>query len=197
MSVVATTCDVATGRGADALDGIGHPRVALAICERSLPPMLHDALARLDLARIDDVVTGIAAAAAAAAAADAPDELLRDAGYPDVVADGLAADIAVLARRHARLTGTDRLTLKLEVVETDACRRFHADYVALRMLCTYVGPGTQWHAIADPDTIGQVPTGAVAIFKGRMLLDPPTVLHRSPPIVATGERRLMLTLDPA
>ncbi|MEP9402774.1 DUF1826 domain-containing protein [Sphingomonas silueang] len=190
MSVVATTCDVATGRGADALDGIGHPRVALAIWERSLPPVLHDALALLDLARIDDVVTGIAAA-------DAPDELLRDAGYPDVVADGLAADIAVLARRHARLTGADRLTLKLEVVETDACRRFHADYVTLRMLCTYVGPGTQWHAIADPDTIGQVPTGAVAIFKGRMLLDPPTVLHRSPPIVATGERRLMLTLDPA
>ena len=42
-----------------------------------------------------------------------------------------------------------------------------------------------------------MPTGAVAVFKGRMLLDPPTVLHRSPPITASGERRLLLAIDPA
>jgi hypothetical protein len=41
-----------------------------------------------------------------------------------------------------------------------------------------------------------VPTGAVGVFKGRLLLDPPTILHRSPPISATGERRLVLAIDP-
>ena len=71
-----------------------------------------------------------------------------------------------------------------------------ADYVTLRLLCTYAGPGTQWCRAAAPDAIYEVPTGAVGVFKGRMLLDPPTVLHRSPPIAATGGQRLILVIDP-
>ena len=46
------------------------------------------------------------------------------------------------------------------------------------------------------DLAAEVPTGAVGVFKGRLLLDPPTILHRSPPISATGERRLVLAIDP-
>jgi hypothetical protein len=97
-------------------------------------------------------------------------------------------------RRHAALTGEDRL--RREVIETNACRRFHADFVTLRLLCSYVWLGTQWCRADAPDAICEVPTGAIGVFKGRMLLDPPTVLHRSPPIVATGQRRLVLTIDP-
>ena len=44
--------------------------------------------------------------------------------------------------------------------------------------------------------VAQMRAGEVAIFKGRMLLDDPPVLHRSPPIAATGEQRLLLVLDP-
>ena len=78
--------------------------------------------------------------------------------------------------------------LRLEVIETDACRRFHADFVTLRLLSSYVGPGTQWCRANAADAICEVPTGAVGVFKGRLLLDPPTILHRSPPIgaIATG-----------
>lgn len=151
---------------------------------------LHEALVLLDLDEIDDVVADIAADAAL-------DDVLRAAGYPEAAVDAIAADLARLARRHAGLTDANRLSLKLEVVETDACRRFHADYVTLRMLCTYVGPATQWHRVDEPDVVRQVPTGAVAVFKGRMLLDPPAVLHRSPPIVTSGEHRLLLVIDPA
>ncbi|MEH3104994.1 MAG: DUF1826 domain-containing protein [Sphingomonas phyllosphaerae] len=182
--------DVAVGAQVEVLEGIGHEDTALAIWERPALPALHAALTLLDLDAVDDVVAEIATNAAL-------DDLLRAAGYPEAVVDAIAADIVLLAHHHAELTDADRLSLKLEVVETDACRRFHADYVTLRMLCTYVGPGTQWQRVADPDTIGQVPTGAVAVFKGRLLLDPPAVLHRSPPIIASGERRLLLAIDPA
>ncbi len=180
--------DVATGPQAAVLDDIAHPAVALAIWERDLPPGLHDAVASLDFDEVDDVAIELGVD-------DAPDDALRAAGYPDALVASIAADIAMLAQHHATLTGADRLSVRLEVVETDACRRFHADYVTLRLLCTYAGPGTQWHPVAEPEAIGQVSTGAVAVFKGRKLLDPPTVLHRSPPIVASGERRLMLVID--
>lgn len=180
---------VAVGHAPASLDAIARPRAALAIWWRSLPDDLRLGLAALDLDTIDDLSVDIDA--------DAPlDATLRDAGYPDAVAAPLASDVGLLIRRQAALTGEDRLRLRLEVVETDACRRFHADYVTLRLLCTYVGPGTQWcRAVAD-DAICEAPTGAVAVFKGRLLLDPPTILHRSPPIMATGERRLVLAIDP-
>lgn len=190
MSHATMARDVATGSHADVLDAIGHPETALAIWRRDLPPALCEALAMLDLDGIDDI-------AAELDPATPPDDVLRTAGYPDAAVASIAADIAALARRHAKLTGVDRMSLRLEVVETDACRRFHADYVTLRLLCTYVGPGTQWHRVDQSEAIGQVPTGAVAVLKGRILLDPPAVLHRSPPIMATGGRRLVLAVDPA
>lgn len=180
---------VAVGDDRASLDKIARPGAALAIWGRSLPDVLRDGLAALDLATVDDVVLDLAADGTI-------DGAMLDAGYPDPLATCLARDIELLVRRHAALTGADRLRVKLEVVETDACRRFHADFVTLRLLCTYVGPGTQWCRADALDATCDVPTGAVGVFKGRVLLDPPTVLHRSPPIVATGHRRLVLTIDP-
>lgn len=190
MTLATMTRDVVRAPAPDALETLRRPEVALAIWERDLPAALREALAQLDLDTVDDIEAALAADAA-------PEGLLRAAGYPDAAIAPLAADIARLMQHHTGLTGGERLSLRLEVVEGDACRRFHADYVTLRLLCTYVGPGTQWHHVAAPEAIEQVPTGAVAVFKGRFLLDPPTVLHRSPPIVASRARRLMLVIDPA
>jgi hypothetical protein len=181
---------VTGGTSPAALDGIQDPEVALAIWHRDLPCDVQAALATIDFDEVDDIGVVLSAG-------EAPHDALRDAGYPDAAIDPIAADLAALLHRHAALTGAGRLALRLEVVETDACRRFHADRVTVRMISTYVGPGTQWHHVADPDAIDRLATGTVAVFKGRLLLDPPTVLHRSPPITATGERRLVLAIDPA
>lgn len=190
MNLATMTRDVMAGTLPDVLPGIAHPDAGLAVWDRELPPGLHDALMLLDLDEIDDV-------SAYLSVDERPDATLRAAGYPDQVSAPIAADIALLIRLHAALTGARRLSLRLEVIDTDACRRFHSDYMRLRLICTYVGPGTQWHRIAVPDAVNPVRTGSVAVFKGRLLLDPPTVLHRSPPIVASGERRLVLVIDPA
>lgn len=133
---------------------------------------------------------------------------LRDAGYGAAAAATLAADIADLAARFARIMEGDRVAIRLEVVETDACRRFHADYVTARLICTYAGPGTQWldadaadalAAGAAPDTltIRQLDAGDVAIFKGRLWAPDAPAIHRSPPIEGSGIRRLVLVIDPA
>lgn len=133
---------------------------------------------------------------------------LVEAGYAEANATALTADIVDLAATFTDIMDTDRVAIRLEVVETDACRRFHADYVTARLICTYVGPGTQWldtrdaaalAAGADPQTltIRQIGTGDVAIFKGRLWSPDAPAVHRSPPIAGTGARRLVLVMDPA
>lgn len=189
MTLATLANAVSMGEAAASLDTIARQETALAIWCRSLPDKLRAGLAALDLDSVDDVALDLAADMVVGSA-------LIEAGYTDPLAALLAPDIELLVRRHAALTGEDRLGVKLEVIETDACRRFHADFVTMRLLCSYVGPGTQWCHADATDVVCDVPTGAVAVFKGRLQLDPPTVLHRSPPIVARGDRRLMLTIDP-
>lgn len=122
---------------------------------------------------------------------------LREAGYPQSTETRVLRDeIASLARRFAALIGCDMVRLRLEVVETDACRKFHADIVTARLLTTLSGPATQWIETVAPDQINQLAAGDVAIFKGRLLAEEPAILHRSPPIAGTGDKRLLLAIDP-
>ncbi|WP_206244488.1 DUF1826 domain-containing protein [Novosphingobium terrae] len=125
-------------------------------------------------------------------------DLMRESFYPTgEQGSALASEIISLAAYFADLMGSTSLRLRLEVVETDACRKFHTDHVAARLLSTFSGQGTQWiYASAQAD-IQQMAPGDVGIFKGRLWEENPTVLHRSPPIAAAGETRLLLALDPA
>ncbi len=169
------------------LDRIASPDAALAIWWRQLPETLRVALAELDLHSIADISVDIDFNGSVAAA-------LRTAGYPEASVMALSSDIDLLVRRHAALTGEDRLHVQLAVVESDPCSRFRADCTTLRLQCTYLGPGTQWCCVDGQDAICEVPTGSVGVFKGRSLLDPPAILHRPPRF---GAPRLVLTIDPA
>lgn len=96
--------------------------------------------------------------------------------------------------------------LRLEVVRTDSCRKFHADYVTARLITTYVGEGTDWlnqsdaeriATGADPERIHRLAPFDVGLFKGKLATDRPAI-HRSPPIAGTaGGARLLLVLNPA
>ncbi|WP_439540518.1 DUF1826 domain-containing protein [Sphingomonas sp.] len=168
------------------------PEVALAIWNRAAPAGLAASIDALVLDAVDDIEAAIKAPISAADLT----VTLQDAGYNSDVVALLAEDIAALAGRFAAVVGRTRFKLRLEVIETDACRRFHSDFVTYRLLTTYRGQATQWIETDRPDAVAQMRAGEVAIFKGRMLLDDPPVLHRSPPIAATGEQRLLLVLDP-
>ncbi len=117
----------------------------------------------------------------------------------------LIADAALLAEHFCTALGQQRLEVRLEVVTTDSCRKFHADYVAARLITTYVGPGTDWldapeaEAVArgeQPRRINRMQPGDVGLFKGKLATLHPAI-HRSPPISQSGERRLLLVLNPA
>ena len=124
------------------------------------------------------------------------------AGTPDCEERALLVEDATgLARDFADLMKAPYLRLRLEVVNTNACRKFHRDAITARLVCTYRGTGTQYGVSvdgADPDPIFTTPTASPIVLRGTLWPEEPKsgVLHRSPPIEGTGETRLVLVLDP-
>ena len=113
----------------------------------------------------------------------------------------LAEDIADLAQRFADVMQVANVRLRVQAVTTNACRKFHRDAIAGRLVCTYRGTGTQYGTSIkgnDPKRVFTVPTGAPILLRGSLWpAEPPSgLLHRSPPIEGTGETRLVLVLDP-
>lgn len=138
-------------------------------------------------------------------AAHAPFER-KSAGSPDqaVAALGLLPatlrdDVLALARRFAAFMAVEAVRLRLEGVNTDACRKIHADYTDLRLITTYHGPGTDYlpsSAKLDEGNLQRLATGDIGLFKGRLYADShEPCLHRSPPIAGSGETRLVLVID--
>lgn len=141
------------------------------------------------------------------------------AGLPAMLADGLAqggyggdpalhatliSDAARLAQLFCAAMDLATLELRLEVVRTDSCRKFHADYVTARLITTYVGEGTDWLDEAEaarvanggaPERIKRLSAFDVGLFKGKLATERPAI-HRSPPIAGTGAVRLLLVLNP-
>ena len=113
----------------------------------------------------------------------------------------LAHDIAELARNFARLMNVTHIRLRLDVVTTNACRKFHIDALTARLICTYRGQTTQLGEATpdgEPDSIFSVPQGCPVILRGTQWKDdtPTSLKHRSPPIEGSGETRLLLVMDP-
>ncbi|MGH1417081.1 MAG: DUF1826 domain-containing protein [Pelagimonas sp.] len=115
--------------------------------------------------------------------------------------DWFIADITSLAVRFSGLMSATFLRLRLDVVTTNACRKFHVDAIKGRLVCTFRGTGTQYGLSMkgdDPQRVFTVPTGAPILLRGSLWPEQPAkgLLHRSPPIQGTGETRLVLVLDP-
>lgn len=129
----------------------------------------------------------------------------------------LACDIDDLVRLFAELTGNERFNASFGGVHTDRCRKFHIDYVRMRLVTTYAGPGTEWlpnHAlhrdilreppecyreanaaiVKDGRLVRRARAGDVVVMKGELAIPGGAAVHRSPPIESSGHSRLMLTL---
>ncbi|MEM1219804.1 MAG: DUF1826 domain-containing protein, partial [Bacteroidota bacterium] len=95
----------------------------------------------------------------------------------------LYQDISKLLTLFENLTEASSLRVLLTTVKTDMCRKFHTDVNDLRLLCTYLGPGTLWVPDAaiqeattyprkkrelqiDESKVQQVTTGDVVVLKG-------------------------------
>lgn len=138
---------------------------------------------------------------------------------PAPAAASLIADIAELTEMFCCLFDLTRAGMRLKVLNKAMCPRFHTDRVPCRLITTYCGEGTQWlpHNVvnraklgpgsngqpdhltglyAGEDDIQSLKAGDVGLLKGEMWEgnENAGIVHRSPP-VATGEQRLLLTLD--
>jgi len=184
----------------EGLSAIGWPGTALVLWRRQVPS---DLAALLDALPFDELPH----LRFEAIAADRVGEVLAAALGPRAgKLAPLLADVADLARLYARATGSAPIRLRLEAIRDDACRRFHADQVRARLLCTYRGPATEWLAardvrlaadgyVADPEpgAIRRLERFEVGLFAGA--LSPRSCVHRSPPLSGSGRDRLLLVVD--
>lgn len=147
-------------------------------------------------------------------------KLLQDKVLPDIAGrDQFLADLDYLSTLYVDLIGSPQIGIRLEVLNTAMCPKFHVDKTGIRMLCTYIGQGTEWldDAYADRSKLGmatvkmddsdsglilnqrgvhQVPTFAIALLKGSLWQGNHMrgIIHRSPAI-KDNQTRILLALD--
>ncbi|MEQ3745245.1 MAG: DUF1826 domain-containing protein [Henriciella sp.] len=110
----------------------------------------------------------------------------------------LSKDAEQLSHCVCRIARTQRVRLRLERVDDNACSKLHMDDVVARMICTYRGPSTQLgFETSVSDEIQMVPTGMPVLLKGKRWPGhaTPALRHRSPQIEGTGITRLVLVLE--
>ena len=127
-----------------------------------------------------------------------------------------ATELAALIDLFATLTDSRTVGLRLTATDTATCPRFHSDQVGLRLLCSWLGEGTEWLAekdvIREPaepsDTSARFAAGpvrpggvvrqmrpfAVGVFKGELWPGNQGrgAMHRSPQPIG---RRVFVSLD--
>ncbi|MEO0389376.1 MAG: DUF1826 domain-containing protein [Pseudomonadota bacterium] len=184
--------------GPDDLGVFCEAHSAATLWPRSIPAQMQSWLDTLDAARLPHGRVVIPAHAVRGQIAQFCDA----AGLPKSAGrTWLETDIADVAQRFAALMNTRLLRMRLDVVTTNACRKFHVDAITGRLVCTYRGTGTQYgtsDGSQDPATVFTAQTGAPILLRGTKWPAHPAagLLHRSPPIEGTGEARLVLVLDP-
>lgn len=189
---------VAAGDTSEALSAIHRPGCAAAIWKRRPMPGFQTWIDTLDPARLPRARVILRPETVR----DAMHDICAASGTPEgAQRDWLMDDIAALADLVAGLMCVTWLRLRLDVVTTNACRKFHIDAVTARLVCTYRGTGTQYGIStdgADPARIFTVSTGSPILLRGTLWPEHPRsgLAHRSPPIEGTGETRAVLVLDP-
>jgi Protein of unknown function (DUF1826) len=147
-------------------------------------------------------------------------KLLGDRALPELAGrDSLLSDLDELCDLYLDLIGCPEIGVRLEVLNTAMCPKFHIDRTGIRMLCTYVGPGTQWlddqyadrsklgmasvHTldsdsglIKHPKGIHEVPNFAIALLKGSAWQGNQSrgIIHRSPAVLA-HQTRILMSID--
>lgn len=192
------TCD-----GPEGLSAIEKTDIELVIWRRVLPLRWMTWLEQIDVSRLPDLRVLVR-----------PGDLRR-AVEPDLdkcgmprgrMRDLLLGDVDDLVSAFASITRTDLVDVRLERLSHDACWKFHRDCVEARLITTYRGLATEWvqpiHAEwalreqkAYQGPLERLRAHDVAIFKGSCAGPGSGIVHRSPPIAATGRTRLLLVLN--
>ncbi|MEM7656821.1 MAG: DUF1826 domain-containing protein [Bacteroidota bacterium] len=195
-----TYANAAISTEANIFQAIHLPERNIVIYQRDIEPLRRE-LAQMEEQAIEFRGTG-----------SSPEILSQLSAYLNPLVSGhssLLDDVAGLLRLFEQTTQVASFRLLLATVSTNMCRKFHTDVNDVRLLCTYVGPGTLWipdealdqRAAArdepqiDPALIQQAGTGEAVLLKGALYPGGQPILHRSPTIEEQGEQRLLLRID--
>lgn len=174
------------------------PSVQVCICRRPPLPELQAALTR---AADTGALNGF--------------RRVVDAGRPlpalplpaAAVTAGAAQELGILVEVFGELLGCPRIGLRLEVLHRPMCPRWHRDHNGIRLLCTWLGPGTQWlddgaSPVIDPAQLpadappsGQAAPFDLVLLKGGLWQGNAGrgAIHRSPD--PAGAARCLVALD--
>nr|WP_300311048.1 DUF1826 domain-containing protein [Halomonas sp.] len=143
-------------------------------------------------------------------------DLLRRLPAP-ASAQSLVDDIQTLAEAMAYLFDAEMVGIRLRLLDSAMCPRFHCDNLPVRLVTTYHGPGSEWlpeaavnraglgipkpdkpEIVADSTAIQQLQVGDLGLLKGSgwMGNEHRGLVHRSPAL-DSGQKRLLMTIDPA
>lgn len=192
------------GNCSTTLQQIHHKEVNIAICNRAIDSFSKE-VSQLIEKKIELRASGNTKTII--------NELNKELGSLNSVL--ILKDIEHLLSLFSQLTKATSFRLLLATVNTNMCRKFHTDINDLRLLCTYSGPGTLWLTednvnrnaldtcrdneciVLDESKIQQAQTGAIVILKGALYPQDGTaaIVHRSPTIEETGNKRLLLRID--
>lgn len=147
---------------------------------------------------------------------DLRDDLLKRLPAP-AAAETLVQDVQLLAEAVAYLFATNTVGIRLRLLDGAMCPRFHVDNLPVRLVTTYHGPGSEWlpeaatnraglgapsadkpAIVRAPEAIQKLEVGDLALLKGGGWEgnENQALVHRSPAL-AEGQKRLLLTIDPA
>jgi Protein of unknown function (DUF1826) len=115
-------------------------------------------------------------------------------------------DVAFLLHHFTKVSRAEQVGLVLSADPNSRYPEFHAHSRTVRMVCSYVGPGTLWMPPAQesrnltPEALAnsanRLSTGAVAVLKGLGYSgDTAACLHRNPGKEVGDARSIFLRLD--
>jgi hypothetical protein len=131
----------------------------------------------------------------------------------------LVPDLSRWLEAFNQLSAGAPVTGSVTVTRQDDCRKYHVDWVGLRLIITYAGPGTEWvpndgvyraslgapwrslaainrRIVPDPRRVAAAAAGDVLILKGESYPGNSGrgAVHRSPPIARSNGVRLLFKL---
>lgn len=185
------------------LGDIGAPTTSLVIWERMIPSVANEWLKHL---APDQLPQGRVLANCKTIEKAVGSFFVNCAAKDGEAARCLEQDIIKLANIYSDIAKTDTVDIRLDAIQHDACWKFHLDQVALRMVTTYIGAGTQYVVAEHADEalrqqkaysgpLKKIPEQAVAIFKGAHSRPGAGILHRSPPANSFSGTRLLLCIN--
>lgn len=182
---------------------IHDPGVALVHWQRAMPAALREGLESI----ADGTLPHVRFSAPLRAVEQATVAAFEAAGIGSSVARHLLiGDIVLLAILYSHVEQAEWLSVRLERIDHDACRKPHVDRVTTRLLCTYRGAGTEFGqtGVENEDwrcdlSLRRFDVGLVKglLHPSARSSDTSKLLHRSPRFTADSQERFLLCIGSA